>query len=662
MDQLHFSNPLWLWVGSAIPLVWLLYLLFYQTKRHHPRLEQFIDSHLLPYLLISHPSTKKSHWQKLLLWSLVWSCLTLAIAGPRWSMHEVEAFSSDQSLIIALDLSDSMNATDTKPSRLVRAKQKIEDILNGSKGVKIGIIAFAADAHIITPITDDKETIRHLLPSLETDLVYVQGSRLSPALEMAYNMFEAEAGNNKALLVMSDGGFEDSTAIMTAKKLAEKGTVIHTMGVGTTTGIQLDNKKNNSPIFTKLEKERLAEISKIGHGRYLEDHYSNQQESVILGELENRSTLLASHHHKKQLWDERFYLLIIPVLPILLWWWRRAALFLILFIFMTPTLDLHAADSFNDYFKNSEELGKQAFEEGDYEAAVQSFQDPYRRGIAYYKAKNFADAEKMFLQPPRPEVSVAATYNLGNALALQYKLEDAITAYEKVLAVDPSHTRARENLEIIKKMLEKNKQESSDSSGDSSDENSSDQQSQEQSTTSKDQEHQDPNSSQEQPSSSEQNSSQEHSSSTGQNSSQQQPPSPPQSSSQQPPPPSDQHSTQESSSPPDQNSTQESSFPKDQNSSQDPLQQPKNDGAADAQQSDEVNPQSATDNNRDQEPENGATPPPQSVNEAQDLNSQKDRDADLWLNQIQNDPKAFLKNKFYLESKTLGTREGIDPW
>ena len=83
---------------------------------------------------------------------------------------------------------------------------------------------------MIVPMTEDKETIRHLLPSLDTDLVYVQGSKLAPALEMAAAMLENEPGNNKAIVVISDGGFEDASAIHTAKRLAEKGILLYAIG------------------------------------------------------------------------------------------------------------------------------------------------------------------------------------------------------------------------------------------------------------------------------------------------------------------------------------------------------------------------------------------------------------------------------------------------
>ena len=209
LNEFHFTFPFCLWFGLAIPFIWILFFFFKNGAPSTYQLEKFIDKHLLPYLLIKVPTRNRSPWKTLILWSIMWSALTIALAGPRWNFREMEVFSRDQSLVILLDLSESMNATDTKPSRLIRAKQKIEDLLKNSQDVKVGLIAFAADAHMITPITEDKETIRHLLPSLSTELVHVQGSRLSPALVMASTLLEAEAESNKAILVFSDGGFED---------------------------------------------------------------------------------------------------------------------------------------------------------------------------------------------------------------------------------------------------------------------------------------------------------------------------------------------------------------------------------------------------------------------------------------------------------------------
>ncbi|MCE5315822.1 MAG: VWA domain-containing protein [Parachlamydia sp.] len=448
---MEFSHPLWLIAGLALPLVWAAFFLFDRVDR--PQLEKFIDKHLLPYLLLN-PFQKRSVWSVLLLWSAVWSLLTVALAGPRWNYQEIETFTKEQNLVILLDLSSSMQAADLKPSRLVRARQKIEDLLNLSQGVKIGLIAFAADPHMITPLTEDKETIRHLLPTLDTDLIYVQGSRLSPALEMASQLLEAEPGSSKSLLVISDGGFEDTAAIKTARRLAEKGVVIHALGIGTVEGAPVKDqegnvvKKNGSPVLSKLERERFSEISKAGHGHYLEVH---DKEEVILKELEKRAEAQIASGKKHRIWEERYYLLILPALPILLWWFRRGALFTLILFFPFSL-------SASDYFKNSEQLGKEAFEAGDHATAIASFQDPYRKGVACYRAGQYAEAEKLFRQSSRPDVACSAVYNLGNALAHQQKYKEAIEAYENVLKQWPDHTRAKENLELVKKMLEQQQQ------------------------------------------------------------------------------------------------------------------------------------------------------------------------------------------------------------
>ncbi len=622
LSHLHFAHPLWLWGGLVIPLVWILFFLFYRTQRSLHQLEKFIDRHLLPYLLVNNSNKKNSFWKTLLAWSIVWGFLTLALAGPRWSFREMETFSRDQSLVILLDLSESMNATDIKPSRLARAKQKIEDLLHLSKGVKIGLIAFAADSHMITPITDDKETIRHLLPSLETDLVYIQGSRLSPALNMASTMLEAEPGHNKALLIMSDGGFEDASAITTAKKLADKGIVIYTMGVGTPEGAPLRDhkgsiiKKNGAPLLSKIEKEKLNEISHAGNGRYLDIHYANQDEALILSELEKRADTEMQMGKKSQLWDEHFYLLIFPALPFILWWFKRGYVFVILFFL--PIFGIEATVT-QDYFKNSEELGKESLEAGDYESAINAFQDSYRKGVAYYKAGKFPEAEEMFRQSSRPEVAAQAAYNLGNALVQQQKLKEAVTAYEDVLKTWPDHTKAKENLELVKALLEQQQQENSNS------ENSDQQQDQKQNQNESEKKNQNDKKDSEDS--------------------------------------KDQQQPQDNQQQQDKQDTKDKKQPQsdqqEQNKQNAEEQQKQQQDMKEKQAAQQEKEQAGADQQEEQKEKSAAQKERQ---EAKADKSQEDQDADLWLNQITNDPKTFLKNKFYIESKKNGTTEGIDPW
>jgi Ca-activated chloride channel family protein len=588
LKDFHFAHPLWLLGLLIIPALFVLFFLFYRKDTSGHQLEKFIDRHLLSALMIKQNHKKSSSLKTLFLWSCAWAFLTFALAGPRWNYREIETFSRDQSLVILLDLSESMNAADIKPSRLVRAKQKIEDFINLASGVKIGLIAFAADPHMIAPVTDDKEMIRHLLPSLETDLVYVQGSKLSVALNMAASMLEAEPGSNKALLVISDGGFEDAGAITLGKKLADGGLIIHAMGVGTLEGAPLKDtngtiiKRNGAPILSRLEQDKLKSLSEAGKGYYLEAHYSNRDENLILQDLAKRSDLAVNLGSKNKLWDERFYLLLVPALLIVLVWFRRGYVFSILPILLLPFFTLEAS------FKNHEELGKEAFDLEEYETAISRFQDPYRKGVAYYKAGKFAEAEEMFKASKREEVALNAAYNLGNSLAQQQKFQEAVTAYKDVLERWPECTKAKENLELIKSMM----QESSDSeTGDGKKEGSESKDRGEKEGEQKEAESSDKDS--------EQNTS-EHSES--------------------------------------QESNQEEKESIDPVQSEEPTE--------DKQQKDVAKPSDEK----------------QEEQEQKQFVSQERQDADLWLNRLSNDPKTFLKNKFYIESKKNAATRGVDPW
>lgn len=622
LETFQFSQPLWLWGLIAIPTLWAAFFLFYRPRSFSKHLESMIDTHLLPFLLVEKKTNQASTWVwRLLSWSIIWACLMVALAGPRWSFRDIDMMSKDQSLVILLDLSESMNATDVKPSRIVRARQKIEDLLQGSQGTKIGLIAFAADPHMITPLTDDKETIRHLLPSLNTDLVYIQGSRLSPALKMASKMLEAEPGRHQALVIISDGGFEDRSAIADVKKLAEQGVVIHAMGIGTVEGAVLKDdegnivKKNGKPIVSKLEREPLQEISKVGTGFYIEANYSSHDESAILDQLQCHAEAISAGK-KMRLWDEGFIFFLLPAIPLFLYSFRRGvALMVVVWAIAIPFSSLQA-EVVHEYFMNSEEAGADAFDKGDYQEAAETFQDPYRKGVAYYKAGNFEEAEKMFKLSTREDIAHDAAYNLGNALAWQQKFQEAVDAYEEVLKQWPDDQQAKENLELIKKLLEQQKEEQQQNS------DSQEQQDKQQDSDGEGSEDGDPQGQQDEKN--------EQQSEGGNSSGKQQ---------------------------------QDSSEGDTSENDQDKEGQSDRNEAEESDSSQKEGTQDKTTQEQNAQSGNGEETKQEEVAaEGAEKRSQQDLDADMWLNRLTNDPQTFLKNKFYIESKKNGTREGIDPW
>ena len=187
-DRFHFAQSQFLWLLILIPLVFLLLRLLRGQTAAVERLKNFIDPDLLPHLLRNKTVSPQRATPKILWWSLVWLLGVLALAGPRWNYTDVQASKPERSLVIVLDLSKSMDTQDVQPSRLGRAREEISDILDASRGLNVGLVAFAAIPHLVVPLTDDVGTIRYLLPSLDTQLVALQGSNLKPAVQMAATM------------------------------------------------------------------------------------------------------------------------------------------------------------------------------------------------------------------------------------------------------------------------------------------------------------------------------------------------------------------------------------------------------------------------------------------------------------------------------------------
>ena len=472
LNLFHFANPYWFLGLLFIPLLWVLYALYYESNANIKDLEKFADKHLIPHLLRNSKSGQISIWRSLTLGSVLWICLIAAMAGPRWDYREVKSFSDDKTLLILLDLSKSMDADDIKPTRLSRARQEIEDIINSSLGIKIGLVGFAANAHMISPITDDMNNIRHLLPLLGTDLVFVQGTKLTPALKTAKQMLYAEPGNNKSILIISDGGFQDSDSKEVLADFTSSGIAIHTIGVASDKGINfvdLDGNaiiRNGQVVSSRLEKEKLEAISFATKGQYFNSHYSSDNAKNILRLVEGGVFGIGEQQQNVQHWEERFYIFIFPVLLVILLWFRRGFTFpIILLVLLTPVHQANAISKLDKIFLNKEQLAKKAFEEiDDIDTALTTFDDPYKRGVAYYKAGKFKQAERAFRKNKRSEVQESAMYNLANSLAHQNKLEEAVDTYRQLLSQNPNHEKTKHNMGVVQAMIvipvEKEKEES----------------------------------------------------------------------------------------------------------------------------------------------------------------------------------------------------------
>ncbi|MFT5657895.1 MAG: Ca-activated chloride channel family protein, partial [Gammaproteobacteria bacterium] len=200
IEQFHFLRPAWLL--TLLPLAFVIWQML-KTQRSSRSWQAVVDPALLPYLLTGEKSVRSR--SPMILVGTVAALLVISLAGPVWDKLAQPVFKQQSALVIALDLSRSMDANDIKPSRLTRARHKIADILTKLKEGQTALVVYAADAFSVVPLTDDGATINALLPGLTTDMMPVQGSRADQALIQAYALFENTGLVRGDMLLVSDG-------------------------------------------------------------------------------------------------------------------------------------------------------------------------------------------------------------------------------------------------------------------------------------------------------------------------------------------------------------------------------------------------------------------------------------------------------------------------
>lgn len=334
MSAFHFSEPAWLWaLLLCVPVAaWLL--LSRRLAGSNDRIQNYADAHLLPHLLGRSTASSRTQWQRYARWASLWTLLVLAMAGPRWDFTDVQLFRPGANLLILLDISRSMQVTDVRSSRLARARQEIEDLLNQNRTIRVGLIGFASVAHVVAPVTEDMQAIHRVLPALDTSLVRLQGSRLMFALERAEELIAGQPAESvNSLLIISDGDFEEQGLEQRLQELAAAGIRVHILGIGTTEGDAVPGQGRNKPwimnrtgqpVISALNEPLLQALAKAGNGIYQRADYRDSDTGRILAEVKAQALPGADQDERTRIWNERFYWLAGLALVLLLPLFRRA--------------------------------------------------------------------------------------------------------------------------------------------------------------------------------------------------------------------------------------------------------------------------------------------------------------------------------------------------
>jgi len=454
ITEFHFIRPYWLL--ALIPYLVLLMVML-RNKLSQGNWSAVCDAALLPYLL-QQKAVNQSRWP-ITTGAIAALLAIVALAGPTWERLPSPVFRNDAALIIALDLSRSMDAADIKPSRLVMARYKIADILKQRKDGQTALLVYAGDAFTVTPLTDDTETIDSQLSALNTDIMPSQGSNTVSALEKAVELFKQSGLQKGQILLVTDGVDVDKT--MAAVKSLDK-YQLSILGVGTDDGAPIAvpeggflKDEQGNIVVPKLNSSDLAKLAKAGNGVYQTITADNADIQAVLANVDRSVQQQGKQNDNLVLdqWAEKGPWLLLLVLPLAALTFRKGLLCVALLL-MLPLPKNSYALGWQDLWQTRDQQAQQAYKRQDYAKAAEQFENPDWKAAAHYKAGEYDKA----LESLKISKSESSAYNLGNALAKAGQLEEAVKAYEKALAVNPNDADAKHNKEIVEKELEKQKQ------------------------------------------------------------------------------------------------------------------------------------------------------------------------------------------------------------
>jgi len=325
----HFEQPLWfLGLLALVPVA--LWLWRSAARAARGPIHRYADAHLLPHLTGTRELKAQERWGRFLSWSLLWTLLLAAMAGPRWDYTDVRLFHPGNNLLILLDVSRSMQVADVAPSRLARARQEIQDLIMIDRDVRLGLIAFASVPHVISPVTEDTYTVLNALPALSTDLAEFQGSRVSSALERAETLLNGlPAESSRAILLITDGDFDEPELTEQVRKLAAEGIRLHVLGIGTEQGARVPapppaqagswiTDRTGKPVVSALNTDLLEGLAEAGQGIYLVAGYRDDDSRDILSAASVSKLPAKAGDERTRIWNERYYLPVLAIMILLL--------------------------------------------------------------------------------------------------------------------------------------------------------------------------------------------------------------------------------------------------------------------------------------------------------------------------------------------------------
>lgn len=450
----HLLRPWWL---LALPVLgWLLWLLAHRETRSG-RWQSLLPPAFHAVLLRGGRGRRSR--LPLIILALAWLLTTLALVGPSWQRIEQNDVKPADPLVVMLELTPQMLASDASPNRLAQARRKLLDLLQARGDAQTAIVVYAGSAHTLVPLSDDLGTSRNLLEALKPSIMPEPGKRADLAVAKALELLKGGAqGQGRLLLITSS--LDDGERSAIARLLGSRGERLRILGVGSSQGapiVQEDGTfmkdEQGAILMPRLDVAGLRQFAASVRGQYRSISL-DERDLRSLGLLDGPSQL-RDNGHKTQLrsWADQGYWLLLPLLLLAACAGRRGWL-LCLPLLLLGNPQTGMAMSFDDLWWRADQQGQRLLDAGRPKEAAERFEDPHWRGLALYEAGDYAAAAEQFAK----DDSAPSLYNRGNALARSNELEAAIDAYERALEINPQLHQAAKNKALVEELLRQRQQ------------------------------------------------------------------------------------------------------------------------------------------------------------------------------------------------------------
>ena len=487
----HFIRPFWLLA------LFLLIPLFLFVKRHigaGGAWSKVCDEELLSHLLVQG-NGKVSVWiTRALIASFVLS--VLALAGPTCKQLEQVTDRAGTNTVFVLDAGVAMMAQDMSPSRLERAKFAIYDILERIKGDQTSLILFDNEGYIVSPLSEDANVIRNILPTVSAEVMPGNGAGdVGKGIAEAVKLLDNAGLGVGRIIVLTGADMASATSGMKeAEKAAAKGNVVSVIAFGSEAGAPAPKERGGfytdslgKTIIFKTDNDTLSKLANIGKGSFINTaNTAANIDDVLISPMDIFTDSGEKSVMKADEWSDMGVYIVLLIVPLAALTFKKGFIAVFLLSLAIPSFAVASSASspstsptvssatastslWDDLWFNKSQQAVRHMQQKDYGTAASLYSSNAHKGYASYRAENYADAVKALAN----EQDETSLYNLGNSLAYAGDIEGAIKAYEKAIKINADNQDAIFNRDYLLRQQQQSQSQQNQGNSDKQENNSS---------------------------------------------------------------------------------------------------------------------------------------------------------------------------------------------